>query len=215
MYDGSVIGLDTGRFITKAQPPGAGFPLPHPVVQSNHRIVPVTCSMTVGRGEGAAMEAPYTVLISLQVSQALPLQGCYGAGLALPINSNRRQLVRDLSSSHSLQTTGLQQCPELITHNHPQLCTSQASGLTKRGVADMLLGVRGGAAARLDQSRRPQQCQQPQQQRPARHGLEAPGHDTAEPQLSLWGLSDQTDSPGHFQNASRPSPLALGFMRWT
>lgn len=58
------IGLVTGEFITKAQPPGAGFPLPHPVVQSNHRIVPVTCSTTVGRGEGAAMEAPYTVLIS-------------------------------------------------------------------------------------------------------------------------------------------------------
>lgn len=77
------VGLDTGRFIRKAQPPGTGFPLPpHPVVQNNHRIVPVTCLMTAGSGEGAAMEAPYTVLISLQVSQALPLQGCYGAGLA-------------------------------------------------------------------------------------------------------------------------------------
>lgn len=126
--------------------------------------------------------------------------------LPYPSTPTRGSWWQDLSSSPSLQTTGLQQCPVLITHNHPQLCTSRASGLTKRGVADMLLGVRGGAAARLDQPWRPQQRQQPQQQRPARHGLEAPRHDTAEPQLSLWPLSDQTDSPGAL--SERLEPLA-------
>lgn len=79
----------------------------------------------------------------------------------------------------------------------------------KRRVADVLLGVRGGAAARFTQPRRPKQCQQPQQQRPARRGPGAPGHDTAETQLSLWGQSDQTAPPELFQNASRPLPLAL------
>lgn len=155
------------------------------------------------------MEAPYAVFISFQVSRALRLQGCYCACPAPPISPSRRQLVRDLSSSLSLQTPGLQLSPIPILHSHPLLWTSRASGLTKRRVADVPLGVRGGAAARLAQPWRPQQCQQPQQQRPARRCPGAPGHDTAEPRLSLWDLLDQTAPPGLFQNASRPSPQAL------
>lgn len=112
----------------------------------------------------------------------------------------------DLSSSLSLQTAGLELCPIPFTHNHPLLWTSRASGLTECRVAEVLLGVRGGAAARLAQRRGPQQCQQPQQQRPAQHGLEAPGHDTAEPRLSLWGLSDQTAPPGLLQKPRAPRP---------
>lgn len=136
------------------------------------------------------MVAHYTVFIYLQVSQALGLQGCYGADLARPISPNRRQLVQDLSSSFPLRTTGLQLGPTPTPHNQPLLWTSWASGLTQRGAAEVLLRVRGGAAARLAQPRWPQKCQQPQQQRPAWHGAGAPGHDTAEPRLSLWGLSD-------------------------
>lgn len=119
--------------------------------------------------------------ISFQVSQALRLQGCYGASPARPISPSGRQLVRYLISSLSLQTPGLQLSPIPNPHNHPLLWTSQASGLTKRRVADMLLGVCRGAAARLTHSRWPQQRQQPQQQRPARRGPGAPGHDTAKP----------------------------------
>lgn len=89
--------------------------------------------------------------------------------------------MRYLISSLSLQTPGLQLSPIPNPHNHPLLWTSQASGLTKRRVADMLLGVCRGAAARLTHSRWPQQRQQPQQQRPARRGPGAPGHDTAKP----------------------------------
>lgn len=51
----------------------------------------------------------------------------------------------------------------------------------ERRAADMLLGVRGGAAARLAQPQRPKQCQQPQQQRPARRDPGAPGHVTVSP----------------------------------
>lgn len=123
-----------------------------------------------------------------------------------PISPSRRQLVQYLISSLFLQTPGLQLSPRPTPHNHPLLWTSWASGLTKRGVADVLLGVRRGAAARLTHPRRPQQCQQPQQQRPARRGPGAPGHDTAKPRLSLRGLSDQTDPPGRIQKRRAPHP---------
>lgn len=145
----------------------------------------------------------------MQVHQALCLQGCYGAGPARPICPSGRQLVQYLISSLSLQTPGLQLGPIPNPHNHPLLWTCRASGLTKRRVADVLLGVRRGAAARLSHPRRPQQCQQPQQQRPARRRPGAPGHDTAKPRLSLRGLSDQTGPPGLIQNALRPSPQAF------
>lgn len=112
----------------------------------------------------------------------------------------------DLSSSLFLQTTSLQLSPIPVPHNHPLLWTSWASGLTKLGVAEVLLGVRRGAAASLAQPWRSKQCQQLQQQRPARQGPGAPEHDTAEPQLSLWGLSDQIAPLGLLQNVLCPSP---------
>lgn len=78
----------------------------------------------------------------------------------------------------------------------------------------MLLGVRRRAAARLTPSRGPQQSQQPQHQRPGQRSQRTPGHDTAEPQLSSWGLPVETNSPSRTPPESFVSPslyeLALG-----
>lgn len=66
--------------------------------------------------------AHYTVFIYLQVSQALCLQGCYGADLARPISPNRRQLVQDLSSSFSLQTIPVYSSAPYQSHTTTPCC---------------------------------------------------------------------------------------------